>query len=196
MADPVFTPNQLWWLAIVVSNGKGNTRLAAAVAGAESSGRPGAFLVNSDSFRSVDRGLWQLNSHWHAEVSDTCAYTPLCNARNAERISNGWTDFSQWSTFHNGAYLNHFPAGPLPVPIPDDQLRRLYRPSNAPVVPPLTPGTNPFTGTVGIVPPAPAPSQDHSAKTKHTGQRAGVHGSSVNDAANAIHRLPVGRSSY
>lgn len=196
MAVPQFTAEQLLWLAILVSGGRGNVAIAAGVAGAESSGRPDAQNVNTDAQRSVDRGLWQINSYWHSEVSDDCAYRPLCNARNAYRISNGWRDFTPWSTFNKGLYLEHMPSGLLAgVPIPASQLSTYYPPaSHAPAFAPA--GANPFTGQVGIAPPAPAPAQDHSSKTQHTGQRAGVHGSSVNDAANAIHRIPVGRIKF
>lgn len=196
MAVPVFTLAQLLWLAAQVANGHGNVDIAAAVMSAESSGRPDAYNDNTDAQHSRDRGLAQINNYWHPEVSDRCAYTPLCNVRNMYRISNGFTDFSQWSTYTSGLYLNHMPPALLPeTPIPAVELNTYYPPHAAPQTG-LVAGTNPFTGTVGIAPPAPAGSQDHSAKTVQTGRRAGLHGSSLNDAANAIHRIPVGRSRY
>lgn len=196
MAAPQFNVSQILWLAALVAGGRGNVDIATAVCLAESSGRPDAYNVNTDAQHSVDRGLWQLNNYWHAEVSDDCAYRALCNARNAFRISNGWSDFTPWSTYNGGQYLLHMPGPLIPeTPIPGPTLSRLWKPSNAPSSG-LVAGANPFTGTVGIVTPAPAPSQDHSQKTIHTGARASVHGNQLNDAANAIHRLPVGRSRY
>jgi hypothetical protein len=56
---------------------------------------------------SVDRGLFQINSYWHSEVSDTCAADPLCNAKEALRISSGGTNFNQWTTYTTGVYLAH-----------------------------------------------------------------------------------------
>ncbi|MGC9668429.1 carbohydrate-binding protein [Planosporangium sp. 12N6] len=75
-----------------------------AVAEAESAGWTRARLINTDC--SVDRGLWQINSYWHGEVSDACAFDPPCNARGTHTIwaAGGWT---QWTTYNNGAYRSH-----------------------------------------------------------------------------------------
>jgi len=51
---------------------------------------------------SRDRGAWQINSCYHAEVSDACAYSYVCAAQAAFRISNQGTDWSQWTTWGNG----------------------------------------------------------------------------------------------
>ncbi len=196
MAPTTFTPEQLWWLAAIVSGGKGDTATAAAIAGAESGGIPSRFLINTDPWRSVDRGLWQINSHWHAEVSDDCAYRALCNARNAYRISNGWRDFTPWATYNNKMYLEHFPpASALPVPIAEPDLSHRWAPWNpGTAYNPLSPAA-PF-GSPGIIPPAPSTGQDHSEKTHRTGQRAGEHGTMLNQAANAIAGLSRGHSRY
>lgn len=38
-----------------------------------------------------DRGLWQINSYWHAEVSDDCAYSVDCSTRwTIQRINAGY----------------------------------------------------------------------------------------------------------
>lgn len=55
----------------------------------------------------VDRGLWQINSYYHAEVSDTCAFNALCNAKAAYRISSGGTNWGQWSTYTQGVYAQY-----------------------------------------------------------------------------------------
>ena len=97
-------------VALVQAAGQGGDhQTAVAVCLAESGGDPTARRVNSDQWRSVDRGLFQINDHWHAEVSDACAFDPACNTNAAFAISNGWTDFSQWATFNSGAYQQFLP---------------------------------------------------------------------------------------
>jgi hypothetical protein len=78
--------------------------ISVAVAEAESAGWTHARLINTDC--SVDRGLWQINSFWHGEVSDACAFDPACNAQGTHTIwaNGGWT---QWTTYNNGAYQSH-----------------------------------------------------------------------------------------
>lgn len=83
-------------------SGAGLTR-AVAVALAESGGNPNAVHVNADRYRSRDRGLWQINNHWHPEVSDAAAFNPTTAAAAAYRISGGGKDWSAWSTWKNGA---------------------------------------------------------------------------------------------
>jgi hypothetical protein len=78
-----------------------------AVVLAESGGRIRARNSAGNSPPSVDRGIWQINSHWHKEVSDACAYNPACATRQAARISGGGSNFSQWSAFKNGSYKRH-----------------------------------------------------------------------------------------
>jgi hypothetical protein len=78
-------------------------RVAAAIAMAESSGRVRAVGRNRKP-RSIDRGLFQINSRWHLEVSNACAFDARCNAEAAYRISEGGRDWDQWTTWHSGAY--------------------------------------------------------------------------------------------
>jgi chitodextrinase len=78
--------------------------ISVAVAEAESGGWSHARLIDTDC--SVDRGMWQINSYWHSEVSDACAFDPTCAASATHTIwaNGGW---SQWTTYTNGAYLSH-----------------------------------------------------------------------------------------
>lgn len=80
---------------------------AIAVGLAESSGNLTASHVNGDWSNSVDRGPWQINSYWHPEVSDACAFDWACSAQAAFRISSGGSDWSQWATWTGGAYREH-----------------------------------------------------------------------------------------
>eukprot|EP00943_MAST-04B_sp_MAST-4B-sp1_P002732 g2732.t1 len=80
--------------------------VAVAVAWAESKGNPKARGQNSDSY---DRGLWQINSKWHPDVSDRCAYDAKCNAQQAKRISSNGNNWRPWATYKDGLhkrYLN------------------------------------------------------------------------------------------
>ncbi|HEY2673456.1 MAG TPA: carbohydrate-binding protein [Rugosimonospora sp.] len=81
-----------------------NWVIAVAVAEAESAGWSHARLIDTDC--SVDRGMWQINSYWHSEVSDSCAFDPTCAAQATHTIwaNGGWT---QWTTYTNGAYQAH-----------------------------------------------------------------------------------------
>jgi hypothetical protein len=83
---------------------------AIAIALAESGGQThGKDNVNSDVWKSRDRGLYQINSHWHPEVSDQCAYNPICASGAVFRISNKGQNFGAWSTFNSKVYLVYIP---------------------------------------------------------------------------------------
>jgi hypothetical protein len=78
--------------------------IAVAVAKAESGFRTGATNTAGNA-HGIDRGLWQINSYWHPEVSATCAFSASCNARAMARISNYGRSWSQWWTYNNGKHL-------------------------------------------------------------------------------------------
>ncbi len=70
---------------------------------------------------SRDRGIMQINSYWHKEVIDACAFEPLCAFAAAYGISKGGTDFSPWTTYTNGAYRRYLPMQPwytYPIGVP------------------------------------------------------------------------------
>ena len=79
--------------------------ISIAVSLAESSGWTQAVLVDSDCSR--DRGLWQINSYWHSEVTDAQAFDPPEAAQAAYRISSSGNDWSPWTTYQNGAYQQY-----------------------------------------------------------------------------------------
>lgn len=84
---------------------------AIAIAKAESEFEAHSYLNNVPlGGKGLDRGLWQINSHYHSEVSDAVAYDPAGAARETYRISKGGTDWSPWTTFDTGAYRNHLAA--------------------------------------------------------------------------------------
>ena len=82
--------------------------VAIAVAMAESSCNPHAVNINSDGSR--DRGLWQMNSVYHPEVSDTCAFQIQCNADAAWNTSGHGGDWKPWSAYTNGSWKTHVAA--------------------------------------------------------------------------------------
>lgn len=78
-----------------------------AIVMAESGGDPNAVHVNADGSR--DRGLFQINSAAHPDVSDACAFDPVCSANAAMRIQKG-SSLSAWSTWTNGSAAQQLPA--------------------------------------------------------------------------------------
>jgi Lysozyme like domain/Ricin-type beta-trefoil lectin domain len=56
---------------------------------------------------SYDRGLWQLNSKYQPDVSDSCAFDPQCNANNAYRISADGTSFAPWAVYGSDIYVRY-----------------------------------------------------------------------------------------
>jgi len=102
------TPAQIGTYAAGAGFSGAGLRNAIAVALAESGGRTDAVGTNSDRWHSRDRGLWQINDHWHPEVSDAAAFDPGRAAAAAYRISGGGRDWSPWSTWKNGTAQAQF----------------------------------------------------------------------------------------
>lgn len=101
-----YTPAQI---AAVVAHAGGSTSakqqaVAVAIALAESGGKTDARNSFGNS-HGIDRGLWQINSFYHPEVSDAVADNPESAAREVFRISKGFRDWHEWSTYKSGAYL-------------------------------------------------------------------------------------------
>jgi hypothetical protein len=104
-ADGALSWNAVARLAVNAGMSCGGERvaIAVAVARAESAFKPLARLVNPGN--GTDRGIWQINSKWHPNVSNACAYSPSCNARAMMRISSKGTKWSPWWTFKKGRHL-------------------------------------------------------------------------------------------
>lgn len=56
---------------------------------------------------STDRGIAQINSYYHPEVTDACAYNTACAIRAMFAISSGGTDFTPWVIYTGGHYRQH-----------------------------------------------------------------------------------------
>jgi hypothetical protein len=65
----------------------------------ESGWNPDAHRVNWDNMAGVDRGLWQISSLFHKEVSNQCAYDPICSTKEAIRIAKDRGNWSAWYGF-------------------------------------------------------------------------------------------------
>jgi hypothetical protein len=78
---------------------------AVAVALAESGGDYMAVNTAGNTPPSRDRGLFQINDHWHAEVTDAQAFDPEAAAKVAFTISRGGDIWHEWAAFRSGAYL-------------------------------------------------------------------------------------------
>ncbi len=81
-----------------------------AIAMAESSLKPRNCNRNPGSTPSWDRGILQINSYWHPEVTDTSAFSGQQSFNEGYRISSNGLYFNQWSKYNNGAYLNYLGA--------------------------------------------------------------------------------------
>jgi hypothetical protein len=95
---------------LVISRRFADPAVAVAIALAESGGRTDAVRNNAGPPPSRDRGLWQINSRFHPEVSDAQAFDASASTDAAHRISGGGTNWSQWTTFRNNAHLAFLPT--------------------------------------------------------------------------------------
>lgn len=75
-----------------------------AIAQAESNLEPTIDHTDPGGF-GVDRGILQINSFWHPEVTTAAAHDPQTAFVEGFRISDNGTNFSEWNTFLNKAYL-------------------------------------------------------------------------------------------
>jgi len=63
------------------------------------------------SHHSIDRGAWQINSHYWKRVHNRCAYNGLCNAQRSYRLISAYgTYFKPWVTYLNRHYRRYLPA--------------------------------------------------------------------------------------
>lgn len=85
---------------------------AIAIATAESSLNCEAYNINpakNGRPQTIDRGLFQINSFYHADVDRNCAYDCVCNVREAFRISRKGNNWTPWTTFKNNLHSPYLP---------------------------------------------------------------------------------------
>jgi hypothetical protein len=56
---------------------------------------------------SYDRGLWQINSYYHSEVSDACAFQVQCNTAAAFLLSSKGRNWTAWAPYNSGAWASY-----------------------------------------------------------------------------------------
>ena len=91
--------------------------LAAAVAMAESGGRPDA---KGDLDLGVSLGLWQINLRAHPQWlhHEDALLDPDFNAQAAFQVSDGGTNWKPWTTYRTGAFKKYMPTAPTdPAPV-------------------------------------------------------------------------------
>jgi hypothetical protein len=77
---------------------------AIAVILGESGGDPSAVNRQPDN---IDRGLWQISSKWHPNVSDAAAFDPEASTRYAYNLSSGGTDYNAWHATRASTFAGH-----------------------------------------------------------------------------------------
>jgi Lysozyme like domain/Ricin-type beta-trefoil lectin domain len=105
------------------NNGRrGHLVIAVAIGMAESGCRASACFNNNTrractrsgtrhSRDSIDRGAWQINSHYWKNISNRCAYHGLCSGRRAYRLVSAYgTYFRPWRTYITGRYRRFLQA--------------------------------------------------------------------------------------
>ncbi|MGW4205015.1 hypothetical protein [Streptomyces sp. NPDC004726] len=103
MAKTTLTPEEIARVAYDAGfKDQAKLTRAVAVALAESGGRITVVNTTGNSPPSRDRGLWQINDHWHKEVSDAEAFNPPAAAKHVYRITKGGTTWREWSAWTNG----------------------------------------------------------------------------------------------
>lgn len=84
-----------------------------AIAGAESGYNLRAIGdIDNPVSGARSRGPYQINSYYHPEVTDECAFNLVCASRETWRISGSGNPDAmrqQWTTYRTGAYRAHLP---------------------------------------------------------------------------------------
>lgn len=109
MADTALSAAQIAAVAKAAGFTGNDLTIAVAVAYGESGGKPNAVNHNTDSKKSTDFGLWQINDYWNADILRMGSWSnPADNARMAYAVykRQGW---KAWYAYSNGSYLAHMP---------------------------------------------------------------------------------------
>lgn len=107
--------------------------VAAAIALAESGGRPEAIS------RTNDYGLWQINAPSWPQFTKTELLTPAGNARAMATVRRSGRGWNHWTTYRTGAYRRHMAAGAAAPTGPGDIVDALPGPNPSDVLDNLNP---------------------------------------------------------
>lgn len=89
-------PSMREWVKQEIEKAGLNWEEANAIIECESNWNVNAHQVNWDSKKGVDRGLWQISSLYHKEVTNQCAYDFRCSTKEAIRINKEWGGWGAW----------------------------------------------------------------------------------------------------
>lgn len=90
---------------LVTRHGFPDRVTAIAIVLGESGGNPSA--VNREANGNVDRGLWQISSRWHPQVTDAEAFSVEWSTRYALQLSKGGTDWTPWHARKSPRFPGH-----------------------------------------------------------------------------------------
>ena len=86
-------------IAVGWAESRGNTNAVGVVTALRPDGTPLPW------HGSRDRGVYQINSYFHPEVSDACAFGLACATQETYRISSAGRNMQPWNTFRTGAHV-------------------------------------------------------------------------------------------
>jgi len=91
-------PTMKEWIKMTVEEAGIDWNEASKVMDCESKGNPDAFYINYSNNAGVDRGIWQISSHFHPDVSNECAYNYKCATFEMIKIHREWgNNFCAWT---------------------------------------------------------------------------------------------------
>lgn len=85
------------WVLNAVKEAGLNPKEADKIISCESKWNPDAHQVNWDNRAGVDRGLWQINSFAHKDISNACSYDFKCSTLAAIKIYKSRGNWSAWT---------------------------------------------------------------------------------------------------
>ena len=86
-------------IAVGWAESRGNTNAVGVVTALRPDGTPLPW------HGSRDRGVYQINSYFHPEVTDACAFSLPCATQETHRISSAGRNMQPWNTFRTGAHV-------------------------------------------------------------------------------------------
>ena len=89
-------PSMSIWVLQQFANAGLNPEEAAKIINYESKWNPDFTLRNNDKVKSFDRGLMALNSYWHREITNKCAYDYHCAVEASIKIRLREGSWKSW----------------------------------------------------------------------------------------------------
>ena len=104
--NPTLTPTQIAFYAQQAGFTGSGLQTITAIALAESGGSTNAVCNSCSGVSEYSVGLTQINTLAHPQYSNSQLTNPLYNMQAAYAVSNGGTNFTPWSTYTNGSFVN------------------------------------------------------------------------------------------